>query len=154
MYETSSSSASVYICALVCLVAVGVSVAVALVAARSLRQQREVRAAAAWQRLLAAHQAKPWADVCYVERVYQRARRGAKAVIVWSATGLRQDAWFWQFWPAAGSTLLVMGAGGYGPHNHNPNVLYVESGGVLASAPAGAQQAWLRLQQAGHQPHR
>lgn len=150
MPQTSSSPPlGVYLYGLVCLLAVVLGVVVTVVATRSRRRHRDAQAAAAWQALLAASQTMPWAHMCHVRQVYQRARRGAKAVIVWSATGQPQDTWFWHFWPQAGSTLLVSGAAGYGPHNHNPDVLYVEYGGVLGSAPPGAQAAWHRLQQAG-----
>ncbi|WP_067804959.1 hypothetical protein [Actinomadura formosensis] len=70
--------------------------------------------------------------LAYVERVYQRARTGAKAIIVWDATGTRQDAWFHD-WPgiSAGTYLLLVGTTGYGPHNHNPQVYYVRPHQVL-----------------------
>ena len=87
--------------------------------------------------------------MCHVQQVYQRANRGTKAVIVWAETGWRQDAWFWYFWPAPGSTLLVLGAVGFGPHNQNPDVFFVNQGGVLAAALPGAQAAWNRLRSAG-----
>ncbi|GAA4227827.1 hypothetical protein GCM10022254_16460 [Actinomadura meridiana] len=70
--------------------------------------------------------------LAYVERVYQRARTGAKAIIVWDATGNRQDAWFHD-WPnvPAGTYLLLAGTTGYGPHNHNPHVYYVRPNQIL-----------------------
>ncbi|GAA4227745.1 hypothetical protein GCM10022254_16190 [Actinomadura meridiana] len=70
--------------------------------------------------------------LAYVERVYQRARTGAKAIIVWDATGNRQDAWF-QDWPniPVGTYLLLAGSTGYGPHNHNPHVYYVRPNEIL-----------------------
>ncbi|MEU4827123.1 hypothetical protein AB0H37_35090 [Actinomadura sp. NPDC023710] len=70
--------------------------------------------------------------LAYVERVYQRASTGAKAIIVWDATGNRQDAWFHD-WPGipTGTYLLLAGTTGYGPHNHNPRVYYVRPGQVL-----------------------
>ena len=90
--------------------------------------------------------------MCQVQQVYQRANRGTKAVIVWAESGWRQDAWFWYFWPAPGSTLLVFGAVGFGPHNQNPDVFFVDQGGVLAAAPPGAQAAWNRMRSAGTGP--
>lgn len=70
--------------------------------------------------------------LAFVERVYQRARTGAKAIIVWDATGNRQDAWFHD-WPniPAGTYLLLVGTTGYGPHNHNLRVYYVRRHQVL-----------------------
>ncbi|WP_242895454.1 spliceosome-associated CWC15 family protein [Actinomadura litoris] len=67
-----------------------------------------------------------------VEQVYQRARTGAKAIIVWDANGTSQDAWFHD-WPGipTGAYLLLAGTTGYGPHNHNPNVYYVHPDQVL-----------------------
>jgi len=103
---------------------------------------------------MAAAHARPGAHICYVSHVYQRANRGTKAVIVWAETGWRQDAWFWYFWPAPGSTLLVFGTVGFGPHNQNPAVFYVDADGVLAAAVPGANAAWRRLQSAGNNPGR
>jgi len=134
------------LCCLGCVLTIASAIAIAWIAIRSQRQHREAQAAAAWQGLQAAAQAAPEAHLCHVEQVYQRARRGSKAVIIWHATGQRQDTWFWYFLAEPGSTLLVSGATAYGPHNHNPYVLYVENGGVLASAPPGAEAAWYRLQ--------
>ncbi|MFI5492384.1 hypothetical protein [Actinoplanes sp. NPDC051859] len=125
-----------------------IAVVIIVWSGRTRRRRRQALAAMAWQNLMAATAAHPGAYLCFVERVYQRARRGTKAVIVWAGTDLRQDTWFWHFNPAAGATLLVYGSAGYGPHNHNPAVFYVDVGGVLAGAPPGAQQAWLRTQQA------
>ncbi|WP_033339562.1 hypothetical protein [Catenuloplanes japonicus] len=91
---------------------------------------------------MVVEQQAPGAHRCYVAHVYQRARRGAKVVIVWTATDARQDTWFWGYWPASGATLLIQGRNGYGPHNNNPNVFYVQPGGILAAAPPGAYRAW------------
>lgn len=67
-----------------------------------------------------------------VHHVYQRARTGAKAIIVWDATGMKQDAWFqgWSDVPV-GAYLVLAGKVGYGPHNHNPSVYYVAPHQVL-----------------------
>lgn len=150
--STTSSTAGTYCCILVCLLVAGAAVVEILFLGPSRRRAREAKAAAAWQALMVAVQAWPGAHMCHVLSVYQRAGSGAKAVIVWAETGRRQDAWFWRFWPAPGSTLLVYGAAGFGPHNQNPDVWYVADGGVLASAPPGAQAAWHRLRRAGNRP--
>lgn len=76
--------------------------------------------------------------------VYQRARRGSKAVIVWQATGVRHDTWFWGWHPPPGAFLLLEGSRGYGPHNRNPNVLYVQPDQVHAVVDASAPAAWQR----------
>lgn len=148
--STTSSTAGTYVCLLVCFLTVGAAVVASLHAGRSRRRAQDAQAAASWQALMAAAQAWHGAHMCHVLRVYQRAGRGTKAVIIWTETGWQQDAWFWYFWPAPGSTLLVVGAVGFGPHNRNPAVFYVEDGGVLAAAPPGAQAAWQRRQAAGH----
>ncbi|MEE4544675.1 hypothetical protein V2S66_22190 [Streptomyces sp. V4-01] len=61
-----------------------------------------------------------------VIQVYQRARFGSKAIIVWCDSGLQQDTWFegWQAMP--GAYMLVRPNSGWGPHNRNPAVLYVK----------------------------
>ncbi|WP_413100178.1 hypothetical protein [Streptomyces sp. Inha503] len=64
-----------------------------------------------------------------VMRVYQHGRRGSKAIVTWCDTGRQQGAWFWNHVPA-GAYLLVNASSGYGPHSHNPNVLYVRPGQV------------------------
>ncbi|MEV6344965.1 hypothetical protein [Actinoplanes sp. NPDC051851] len=135
---------------LLCLLVICAIVAVIVRGTRSANRKRDARAAAAWQTLVLAAHHRPGTHICYVVHVYQSARRGTKAVIAWADTGARQDAWFWYFWPAAGSALLVIGAVGFGPHNRDPAVFFVDSGGVLALAPPGAQAAWHRLQAAGH----
>lgn len=136
------TDAGTVLCALICLLPPALAILAAILSTKGSRRRHREQAAAAWQQLLVIEQQSPGAHRCHVAHVYQRARRGAKVVIVWTATGTRQDTWFWGFWPAPGSTLLVRGASGYGPHNHNPSVFYVEPGGVLAGAPPGAYHAW------------
>ena len=145
---STTSAPSAGLGAVLCLFVIGAIAAIIVLGARSARRGRDARAAAAWQNLLAVAHARPDAHVCRVSHVYQRAHRGSKAVILWAASGRRQDTWFWYFSPAAGSTLLISGVVGFGPHNQNPNVFYVESGGVLMSAPPGAEAAWRRFQRA------
>lgn len=146
MSDSPPPPPGVYLCGLFCCMAAIAAIVVVVVSSRAGRRRRKAQAANAWQALLDAAAAYPGAHLCFVERVYQHARRGTKAMIVWTATGQRQDTWFWHFRPAPGATLLVYGGSGYGPHNHNPHVFYVDEGGVLAGAPPGAQQAWAGLQ--------
>ena len=77
-----------------------------------------------------------------VVSVYQRARRGSKAMVVWCDTGIRQDTWFWYWTAPVGAYVLVRGASGFGPHNQNPNVLYVQQQDVLAWVSGAAPAAW------------
>ncbi len=88
------------------------------------------------RRLAAARaQAPAWRSRGYhlirVDRVYQRARTGTKAIVVWDETGARQDTWFKDSRPSQGSYFFVRGSVGYGPHNRNPNVLYLHPGDVV-----------------------
>ncbi|WP_143086379.1 hypothetical protein [Amycolatopsis saalfeldensis] len=102
------------------------------------RRRRDKRLAEHWRELQARRAlAGDEAAVAVVERVYQRARRGAKAVIRWQETGDHQDTWFKGRHPAPGSVLLLRGSTGWGPHNRNPNTYYVNPGDLLYSAPSG-----------------
>lgn len=83
----------------------------------------------------------PDAGLIAIASVYQPARRGAKAVIVWLETGREQDAWFANSWPAAGSIALVRGSTGWGPHNNNPEVFYVQPNQILNMLPPGTPEA-------------
>ena len=98
--------------------------------------------AAAWEGWMAA--CVQGVGIARVDRVYQHARRGSKAVIVWWRTGHAQDAWFEARQLRPGRYVLLRGTVGWGPHNANPRVLYVPPDGVLATLPAKAPQAWLR----------
>lgn len=59
----------------------------------------------------------------YVVSVYQRARRGAKAIVE-TDDGRRWDAWFWHHRPQPGSAVAAAVSLGWGPHNER-DVLYV-----------------------------
>jgi hypothetical protein len=111
---------------------------------RNSASRRRAALAAQWEHLvrMRADPRSRGADLVQVLRVYQRADRGSKAVVAWAASNAQQDAWFW-FWAVpAGAHVLVRTTTGYGPHNRNPNVLYVQQEDVLAWAPAGAKTAW------------
>ncbi|MFC7841641.1 hypothetical protein [Streptomyces sp. NPDC057382] len=69
------------------------------------------------------------------------------AVVTWCDTGRQQAAWFWNWHVPAGAYLLVNASSDYGPHSHNPNVLYVQPGHVRAWAPGQAARAAQRVSQ-------
>lgn len=122
---------------LCCLVPVSLVVLAALYALR----RKDSRLAAQWQQLQ-IHQAHSQdAAIAVVQSVYQRARRGTKAVIRWQETGYQQDTWFKGWHPEAGSWLLLRGSTGWGPHNRNPHVFYVNPGDLVYAAPRGARAA-------------
>lgn len=81
-----------------------------------------------------------------VRRVYQRARRGTKAVVE-HPSGARDDAWFWWSSPSSGEVLIVRGQSGPGTH-HSYSVLYIGtvSGhhGIFGSIPRAAWRAHRR----------
>src|SRR5690349_8741545 len=55
-----------------------------------------------------------------VNHVYQAARRDSKAVVLHDDTGRFEGGW-----PKAGFSYLVPRGADWGPHNANPNVLYL-----------------------------
>ncbi|MET8758263.1 hypothetical protein [Lentzea sp. NPDC004782] len=105
------------------------------------------------QHMTALCASSPGAELASVVQVYQRARRGTKAVIVWQKTGVSQDSWFQNMSPTPGDLLLLRGSSGWGPHNHNPNVFYVMPGQVLSAMSPSAQEAaarhWHRMTSTG-----
>jgi hypothetical protein len=104
------------------------------------RRKRDAHLAAQWSSLQ-QQRAAGTGHLLQVTQVYQRARRGSKAVITWCDTGLRQDAWFWDWHVPLGAYLLVNATSGYGPHSHDPNVLYVHPMQIQTWVPAHAAQA-------------
>ncbi|MGQ4436652.1 MULTISPECIES: hypothetical protein [unclassified Streptomyces] len=123
-----------------------VALVVAVTIALTLRSRRKRTAALAgqWQ-AFQQHRSSGQGQLLQVARVYQRGRRGSKAVVTWCDTGRQQDAWFWNWHVPAGAYLLVNASSGYGPHSHNPNVLYVQPGQVRAWVPAQAARAAQRV---------
>ncbi|MEU6005049.1 hypothetical protein [Streptomyces sp. NPDC047453] len=112
---------------------------------RRKKTRREAAAAQQWERLQAsARQLGPGFHIVQVDKVYQQARNGSKAYVIWTETGMRQDTWFEGWVPRPGSFILLRGSVGYGPHNNNPKVLYVGPGGVHSTASADALSAWQR----------
>ncbi|MDH6579190.1 hypothetical protein [Kitasatospora sp. MAP5-34] len=108
----------------------------AILAVRRRRRRerlRHIARAEAWaclQRDLPALRAQG-VHLAQVTRVYQRARTGSKAIVVWHDTGTAQDTWFEGRQVRPGAYLLLRGNTGYGPHNRNPKVFYVEPRGVV-----------------------
>ncbi|WP_406161707.1 hypothetical protein [Streptomyces canus] len=87
------------------------------------RRKRTAALAAQWQAL--QQHCSSWLEqLLQVTRGYQNGRRGSKAVVTWCDTGRQQDAWLDLVRPP-GACLLVNASSGYGPHSHNPNVLYL-----------------------------
>lgn len=123
----------------------GLIVAVTIATVRS-RRKRTAALAAQWQ-AFQQHRSSGPGQLLQVARVYQRGRRGSKAVVTWCDTGRQQDAWFWNWHVPAGAYLLVNASSGYGPHSHNPNVLYVQPNQVRAWVPGQAARAAQRISQ-------
>lgn len=119
-------------------------IALIIVARRNNRIEGDQRLAELWEWML-QQGTLPRQDLIRVARVYQRARTGTKAIIERSDQS-RQDAWFAAWYPAPGTYVVVDGNVGYGPHNGNSDVLFVDRGGIVGSAPADAPAASRRHQ--------
>lgn len=124
-------------------VAVVLLVATLVLVVRRRRRRRDARLARQWEQAVDRGRATG-ARLAYVRNVYQRARTGSKAIIVWHAGGGRQDTWFPGWWAQEQSYVLVVGRWGWGPHNANPDTYFVARDGVLAVLPADAPRAWER----------
>lgn len=68
----------------------------------------------------------PHGYVVHVTSVYQRARRGTKAMVDVEGVGSK-DAWFWWSTVVPGQVLLVSAGRNWGPHSHRRDVFYVGS---------------------------
>jgi hypothetical protein len=127
------------------LVGLAVWVAVLAVPAVVWRRARRRRAQLARQWQWALDQCgRGGADIAFVQRVYQNARHGSKAIIVWRADGVRQDTWFQGWHAPPGVYVVVRGQTGWGPHNRNPHVFFVAPHGVIGWVPGAAPRAWAR----------
>ncbi|GAA0620923.1 hypothetical protein GCM10010174_44510 [Kutzneria viridogrisea] len=111
------------------------------------QRQRDLVLSQRWAQIQSQAHTMPDAGLAQVANVYQPARRGSKAEIVWLATGYRQDTWFAYNWPRAGSIVLLRGSTGWGPHNQNPNVFYVAPNQILSLLPPDTMAAVRRQQQ-------
>jgi len=105
------------------------------------RRQRDVALAAHWEAARQRCAADPRLHLAYIQNAYQQAKRGSKAIIVWLETGLEQDTWFHGWRATSGTFVVLAGSTGYGPHNRNPNVFYVNLGGVVDVLPGNARLA-------------
>ncbi|MEV6608764.1 hypothetical protein [Kutzneria sp. NPDC051319] len=123
--------------------------AIAVLAARSRirrRRRRDLVLSHRWTRIQSKARTMPDAGLARVVNVYQRARRGTKAKIVWLTTGRKQDTWFAGNRPRQGSIVLIRGNTGWGPHNRDPNVFYVAPNQILSQVPPGTMKAVRRQQ--------
>lgn len=127
---------------------------------------RDLLGARAWIRLCDAESSDPTLHVAQVTECYGvYTRRGTKAWITWRELQYvkggsyldtavvpmyRQDTWFEKLFPAQGSWVLLRGRSGYGPHNNNPRVFFVNA--WLDVAPPDAPNAWARCQAANWTP--
>jgi hypothetical protein len=122
-------------------------VALATIVLRRLKN-RQVRQDALWfgyeRHMNELRDASPEAELASVAQVYQRAKSGTKAVIVWQRTGVEQDSWFEDMNLEPGDLLLLRGSPGWGPDVSSPNVFYVAPGQVLSSMTVEAQEAAAR----------
>ncbi|GLY48406.1 hypothetical protein [Lentzea sp. NBRC 102530] len=119
-------------------------VALAVVVLRRLKN-RHVRQDELWfmyrRHMDELREVSPEAELARVAEVYQRAKRGTKARIVWERTGVAQDSWFEGMTTSPGDLLLLRGGPGWGPDVSSPNVFYVAPGQVLSSMTVAAQTA-------------
>lgn len=113
------------------------------------QRHRDGELAEQWDNFQLAVRDNPNAYPCQVTNPYQCSATGTKAIITWIQTNREQDSWFEDDWPEPGEYLLVTGRIGYGPHNNDPNVFFVDQ--VLRSAPPDALDTWRRRRRDGPQ---
>jgi hypothetical protein len=118
------------------------------------RRRADAEISEQWDDIHRQKATTPGADLAEIATVYQRARRGTKAIIEWIESGERQDTWFAHHWPAPGAIVLIRGSTGWGPHNHNPNTYYVAPGDVLRELPARSRKAVQRHHRRQHRIER
>lgn len=111
---------------------------------RKRRRERDAQAATRLSEVRGKCASSPHVTLVHVLDVYQQARHGTKAVVLHDGGGPPQDAWFDHRWPSAGTSHVVLRGAAWGPHNQNPDVLYVH--GVYESLPAGTLRAAERHQ--------
>ena len=97
-----------------------------------------------WAAILGGSKAG-YGRIAQVVTVYQNARRGTKAILVWDGTGRRQDAWFEYMRVEPGQWLLLEGSDGYGWH-HRTDCHYVSPGQLLVTAADSAPDCYRRDQ--------
>lgn len=64
-------------------------------------------------------------EIVWVESVYQKGRRGTKAIVYLERTEERRDVWFWWSHVEPGEIAAVEASVGYGPHTLRDDVLYI-----------------------------
>ena len=106
-------------------------------------RRREAELVRQWESALARTRGSD-TRLVFVRSRYQTAKTGSKADVYDFPNGRRQDTWFEGWTVPAGVYLLVRGSTGWGPHNHNPNVLYVDRRNVLEVISGDAPDAWRR----------
>jgi len=92
---------------------------------RGIRERRDAQAAEHVDAVHAECIDNPSLVLVRVVKVYQKARRGTKAIVVHEDDGRPQDTWFERMRPRVGSYYLVQRCSAWGPHNSNPDTLYV-----------------------------
>lgn len=130
---------------LIVIAAVAIAVALIAIARAAYTRRRDARLAARWDALVTGARAGS-RQLAFVRRVYQRARTGSKAELLWLRERHLQDAWFKDWHVPTGVYLELTGSTGYGRHNNNPRTFYVEQGQVFRVIPANVRQAWERHQ--------
>jgi hypothetical protein len=87
--------------------------------------QRDAAAAQEWARFYEyAHIYK--LDLLYIERDYQHAHQGSKALVsLYTNPARTRDAWFWWTQVQKGSVVAVRFSQGWGPHTQRDDVLYI-----------------------------
>jgi hypothetical protein len=128
---------------LVCLAVVTGIVLLIVLPIRARSRKRDADLAAQWEWIKSEASSRR-GYLAFVRVVYQRARTGTKALIVWDGVTWDQDTWFKGRDQRVGVFVLVQGRSGWGPHNRNPNVFYVASGGFLAEVSGDAPAAHRR----------
>ncbi|WP_051836750.1 hypothetical protein [Streptomyces sp. NRRL WC-3742] len=121
-----------------------------LLVSRVRSRRRQEALASQWTWLLREQEAHHGAGtrMLRVANVYQRGKRGSKAVVHWCDSGDTHDAWFEGWHVPPGAFVLVTGGVGvgWGPHNRIENVLYIEPRHVRGWVPFTAPGAWQRQQ--------
>lgn len=125
---------------------IAIVLAIVLAVRRHRQRRTDPSLAEAWDQWQAA--STHGFGIARILWVYQHARRGSKALIIWRRRGRRrlQDAWFEARQQRSGCYVLLRGSVGWGPHNSNPRVFYVRPDGVLGTLPGRAPRAWRREQ--------
>ncbi|MFZ1410245.1 MAG: hypothetical protein WAS07_02170 [Micropruina sp.] len=99
------------------------------------KRARDARVAQAWARAVEA--TRHGARLVFVERLYERAQRGSKALLVSWPDGARQDAWFDGLRVAQG-TYLLFGPASEAERPGTPS----DATAPMATLPGNAPALW------------